>query len=128
MYINIYKPTLSTLFFFNFFEPTLSTLIFFNFLVVNFVDIVFVSAFLKVYRPREVAHVFSREISRRMASESCLGTPWGRRWEHICKNMYSCQGRFGWDPWLKRASKTISNGVLKVRNAWILVNIMMISW
>ena len=30
------------------------------------------------FRPREVAHLVSYEISRRMHSESCLGTPWGR--------------------------------------------------
>ena len=34
----------------------------------------FFSAFLEVYRPWEVAHLFSREISSRMPSESCLGT------------------------------------------------------
>ena len=50
-----------------------------------FIDIVFVSlfgdplfrhclfsVFLRVYRPREASHLFSREISRRMPSESCL--------------------------------------------------------
>ena len=28
----------------------------------------------EVYKSREVSHLFSRQISRRMASESCLGT------------------------------------------------------
>ena len=32
----------------------------------------------KVYRPWEVSHLFSREISCRMQSESCLGSPWAR--------------------------------------------------
>ena len=36
---------------------------------------------MEVYRPREVSHLFSREISRRMPSESCLGIPWGRNGE-----------------------------------------------
>ena len=31
------------------------------------------------FRPREVAHLLSREISRRMHSESCPGTPLGAR-------------------------------------------------
>ena len=46
-------------------------------------------------RPREVAHFLSSEISRRIPSESCLGTPWGLSYEHICENMYFCQGRCG---------------------------------
>ena len=36
----------------------------------------FCSHFLRVYRPWEVSHLFSHEISYRMHSESCLGTPW----------------------------------------------------
>ena len=40
------------------------------------------------FRLREVAHLFSREISHRMPSESYLGTPWGPSYEHICKNVY----------------------------------------
>ena len=56
------------------YEPSFSTLFFFNLLGVHFFYIVFVSAFLKVYGAREVAHLFSYEISRRMPSESCLGT------------------------------------------------------
>ena len=79
-----------------------------------------------VYGLWEVSHLFSREISRRMLSESCLGIPWGRSYEHISKNTDFGQGRFGWDPWLKRASKTISNGILKVQNAWLFVNVMRI--
>ena len=46
-------------------------------------------------KPREVAHLFSRRISRRMPSESCLGTPWGPSYEHICKNVYFKRDRFG---------------------------------
>ena len=61
-----------------------------------------------------------------MPPESCLGTPWGPSYEHICKNIHFWKGRFGWDPWLKRASKTISNGILKIQNAWILANVMSI--
>ena len=52
--------------------------------------------------------IFSREILHRMHSESCLGTPWGPSYEHICKNIYFCKGCIGWQPWLKRALKTIS--------------------
>ena len=36
---------------------------------------------------------FSREISRRMPLESCLGTPWGPSYEHIYKNIYFWKGR-----------------------------------
>ena len=32
----------------------------------------------EVYKSREVSHLFSHQISRRMASESCLGTCTGR--------------------------------------------------
>ena len=78
------------------------------------------------FRPREVAHLFSREISRRMPSESCLGTPWGSSYEHICKNIYFWKGGIGWDPWFKRVLKTISSGVFKVNNAWFLVSVMRI--
>ena len=39
------------------------------------------------FRPREVAHLFSREISCRIPSESCLGTPWSTSYAHICKNI-----------------------------------------
>ena len=45
----------------------------------------------KVYRPWEVSHLFYHKISCRMPSESCLGTPWGPRYEHIYKNI-----RFNW--------------------------------
>ena len=61
-----------------------------------------------------------------MQSESCLGTPWSPSYEHICKNIYFWKGWIGLDPWLKRASKTISNGILKVHNAWILASVMSI--
>ena len=67
--------------------------------------------------PWEVSHVFSREISRRMQSESCLGTPWGPSYEHICKNIYVWKGRFEGGPWLNKALKTTSNDVLKVQHA-----------
>ena len=40
--------------------------------------------------------IFSHEISCRMHSESCLGTPWGPSYEHICKNVYIKRNRFGW--------------------------------
>ena len=48
---------------------------------------------MKGYRPWEVSHLFSREISRRMPSESCLGTPWGPSYEHIYKNIHLCKGK-----------------------------------
>ena len=37
--------------------------------------------------------LLSREISRRMPSESCLGTPWGPSYEHIYKNIHFCKGK-----------------------------------
>ena len=46
------------------------------------------------HKPWEVSHLFSHEISRRMPSESCLGTPWGPSYEHICKNLNFCEGKF----------------------------------
>ena len=51
--------------------------------------------YMQVYGPWEVSHLFSREIARRMPFESCLGTPWGPIYEHICKNVYFKRGRFG---------------------------------
>ena len=48
------------------------------------------------FRPREIAHLFSHEISRRMPSESCLGTPWDPSYEHIYKNMIRRGGGRGW--------------------------------
>ena len=100
-YISIYEPTFSTFFFQLFGGPlfrhcffstcwwsSFSTLFFFNLLVVHFVDI-FCSAFLKVW-------CLSREIARRMPSESCLGTPWGPSYEHTCKNVYLKRDRIGW--------------------------------
>ena len=47
------------------------------------------------FRPREVAHLFSCEISHRMHSESCLGTPWDPSYEHICKNIFLLE-RLNW--------------------------------
>ena len=35
--------------------------------------------------PWEACLRFSHEILRRMHSKSCLGTPWGPRYEHICQ-------------------------------------------
>jgi len=52
--------------------------------------------FFGVYRPREVAYLFVHEISRRMPSESCLGTPWDPSYEHIYKNMIRREGGRGW--------------------------------
>jgi hypothetical protein len=112
------------LFFFNFLRTHFYPL-FFSFLRAHCYPLFFF-AFLRVYGPREVAHLLAREISHRMRSKSCLGTPWGPSYEHICKNIHFWRGRFGWDPWLKRASKTISNGILKVHNAWFLVSVMSI--
>ena len=50
---------------------------------------VYTSCFLWLLRfglgPWEVAPRFSNEISRVMYSKSCLGTPWGPRYGHVCK-------------------------------------------
>ena len=43
--------------------------------------------YVEVYTRLEVSHFLSHEISRRMPSESCLGTP-GARVMTICVNMY----------------------------------------
>ena len=48
---------------------------------------------MRGYRPWEVSHLFSHEISRRMPSESCLGTPWGLSYEHVYKNIHFCKGK-----------------------------------
>ena len=106
------EPTLSTLFFWNFFRLISCTLFFLH--------------FFRVYGPWEVSHLSCREISRRMHSESCLETPWGPSYEHIYKNLYLCKGWIGWQPRLKRALKTISNGILKVPNA--LGDFMPVLW
>ena len=44
--------------------------------------------FLGVYTAWEVSHLFCRQISCGMPLESCLGTPWAPRHDHICKNKY----------------------------------------
>jgi len=54
---------------------------------------------MRVDRPWEVSHLFSHEISRRMPSESCLGTPGDPSYEHIYKNMIR---RGGGREWLGR--------------------------
>ena len=43
---------------------------------------------MKAYKPWEESHLFSCEISRRMPSESCLGTPWGPSYEQIFVKAY----------------------------------------
>ena len=58
----------------------------------HILHIVFFLHFSRVYGPWEVSHLFSREISLRMHSESCLGTPWGPSYTHICKSIYFCKG------------------------------------
>ena len=40
------------------------------------------------FKPREVAHLFSREIPRQMPSESCLGTPWGSSYDQFVKHVF----------------------------------------
>ena len=102
------------------YEPTFSTLFFFNFCWTHFIDIVFLQlfeaplfrhcffstfwkthfyqlffSFLRVYRPWEVAHLFSREIARRMPSEPCLGTPWGPSYDQFCRTYVFRKGRKG---------------------------------
>ena len=52
--------------------------------------------YMKGYMPWEVSHLFSHQVSRRMHSKSCLGTPWGPSYEHFCKNIYLCKGWIGW--------------------------------
>ena len=84
--------------------------------------------FLKLYRPWEVPHRFKHKLSHRLHSKSCLGTPWGSSYDHIYKNMYFCKGWIAWQQRLKGALNTISNGILKVQNAWILVDIMQVLW
>ena len=54
--------------------------------------------FFRVYMPWEASHLFSREISRRMHSESCLGTPWGPIYDQFCKTCVFRKGRKGRDP------------------------------
>ena len=49
-------------------------------------------------------------------------------YDHIYKNIHFCKGWIGWQPRLKRASKTMSNGIFKVPNAWILVDFMRVLW
>ena len=53
-----------------------------------------------------------------------LGPICGPRYDHIYKNVHFVKVELRDTPWLKRALKAISNGVLKVQNAWILVDIM----
>ena len=125
-YISMNEPTFSTLFLFQLFWTHLFDIVFcVNLLVVHFVDIVFLR-FVEGLQASVGSSFFSREISRRMLSESCLGTTWGLRYEHICKNIYFWKGRLRWDPWLKRALNTISNGVLKIQHASILFSVMRI--
>ena len=86
--------------------------------------------YTKVYEGLQALGGISSFFSRNFTSNAVRimsGVPWGPSYEHICKNTYFCQGRFGWIPWLKRAWKTIPNGVLKVQNAWFCVNVMRIS-
>ena len=68
---------------FGFFDP---------FLVAFVLVFVFLFDFVVGFRPREAAHFLSREISRRMPSESCLGTPWAPSYDHIYKNIHLCGG------------------------------------
>ena len=51
--------------------------------------------YMEVYRPREVSHLFSREISRRMPSESCLGTHfWCELWPYLSKRIFGSNSHF----------------------------------
>ena len=43
---------------------------------------------MKGYRPWEVSHLFSPEISHRMPSESCLETSWGPRYDQFYKTLF----------------------------------------
>ena len=53
---------------------------------------------MRGYRPWEVSHLFSHEISRRMPSESCLGTAFGPSYEQFGKTCVFRKGRKGRDP------------------------------
>ena len=48
--------------------------------------------YMKGYKPWQVSHLFRRNISRGMHLKSCLGTPWGQSYEHICRNIYFSKG------------------------------------
>ena len=56
--------------------------------VAFFILLFFFLYFLVCSRPREVSHRFKHKTLHRMHSESCLGTPWGLSYVHICKNLY----------------------------------------
>ena len=43
---------------------------------------------MRGYRPWEVSHLVSREISRRMPSELCLETPWARVMTTFIKHVF----------------------------------------
>ena len=77
---------------------------------------------------RELSHLFKHKISGRMHSKSCLGTSRGLSYEHIWKNMYFWWDRFGWQAWLNRAFKTISDGGLKVNKSLGSLDIIEILW
>ena len=46
---------------------------------------IFNNGHMRGYKPWEVSHLFSCEISHRMPSESCLRTPWGSSYDQSCK-------------------------------------------
>ena len=83
-YIRLYEPTFPTFCFFICLGSTFSAFVFRLFWGPLFRHCFF-SGFLRVYRPWEVSLFFSRQISRRMPSESCLGTPWGSSYDQFCK-------------------------------------------
>ena len=51
--------------------------------------------FLGVYRPWELSNFSRRTISCGMHSKSCLGMPWGRRYDQFCRTCVFSRGRFG---------------------------------
>ena len=74
--------------------PALEDGLFASLLIVDdlYVFLYFLEFVLEAYRLWEVSHLFCCEISRRMQSESCLGTPWEPRYDQIYKNLHFSKG------------------------------------
>ena len=45
-----------------------------------------------------------------MPSESCLGTPWGPSYEHICKNIYFLERLYWLRPMVKKSANNCIEG------------------
>ena len=79
-----------------------------------------------VYRPWEVSH-FSRRETCGMPSKSSLGTSWGPRYDHLCKNVFFAKVALGDNHRLKEREKHYRMVFSKCKR-WILVNPMRILW